>query len=177
MFEKIIEELRQENLCTHFILPLIGLNKFSFHSNFVNCYLTTTREIAVQVIEKKDVRSKCMINKDFKGIRTDGTYYYLIYSIPSIWLPDLRLFKVGKYSEMSELAKDTIRVQSGLIHNALTQTGNVETDVRLLALDKHPVLRNMWEHVIDPAEPIQGELLSIPSEKSYIELSTLPYQR
>lgn len=175
MSKKLIEELGRENLCTHFILPLLKMNKFSFvNSNFVNSYLTDQDHIVVQVVDRHFVHGKCVIHPHFKGIMTDAEkYLYYVYKIPVIWHNDLQLFKQGRYSEMSRLAKDTIKTQSGLPHNVLNKDGKMVSDGRLVALDKGRELKAMWEEEIVPAEPIEGELLSIPSEGSFINLGLL----
>lgn len=114
-----------------------------------------------------------MIHPQFEAILRDRDYCYYVYRVPLNWIADLKLFKKGKYSEMSELAKDTIRVQSGLPNNTRMSSGKLETDIRILALDKHKTLKNWWEEMINPWEPLSGELLSIPDERSFIELDLL----
>ena len=113
--------------------------------------------------------------------------YFIVYSIPQKWSNDVTLFMEGKFSKMSQAAKDAIMRFSGLGYKE-RKGDEVLTDGRLLALDKHPVLKKMWENELSSHTPyINGkgthrsvveldeetELLSIPGKESYIELEGL----
>ncbi len=179
MSQTLINELKDENLCTHFVLPLLKLNKFSFtSSNFVNCYLTEDgSKIIVNVVDTTLVSRKAIRHKNyFSSLPTDNSTY-LVYFVPVQWKSDVSLFMQGKFSMMSKHAKEVIRRFSGLNYK---QKGL--TDGRLLALDKHPVLKNMWENELTNVTGSQRsiveldedmELLSIPGKQSYINLEGL----
>lgn len=186
MSEKLIAELKTENLCTHFILPLLKLNKFSFMpSNFVNSFIATStyerdhlfvsvRYVAVQVIDPVYLSRRVYILSEFYGTyRDEHESWFLVYKISSRWINDLDLFLSGKYSEMSKDAKRMIINWSNLAYRQRDSNGTVVTDFRLCALEKERSLKDMWERMIDPREPINGELLSIPDEKTFIDLDTL----
>ena len=56
------------------------------------------------------------------------------------------------------------------------ENGLVVTDGRLLALEKHEIMKEMWEDRLSSRKSrveLQGELLSIPGKKSYIRLEDL----
>jgi hypothetical protein len=187
MSDKLIEELEAENLCTHFILPLLKLNKFSFGgSNFTNSFIAssdhvkdhlfiTENYIVVQVIEIAYLSRRIMLLDEYDGTYTDGSNHsYLVYRVPLRWVKDLWKFKEGKFSEMSEDAKLKIIQWSGLSYRYLDhKSGQVVTDVRIMALNKEKPLKKWWENRIVPLDPIEGELLSIPNGKSYINLDSL----
>ena len=105
------------------------------------------------------------------------TDLFLLYRIPPKWMRDVELFIAGKFSKMSENAKKTILVYSGLPYHR-AEDGRIVTDGRLLALYKHPMLKQMWERfIIDPnaktPEELPDELLTKPDERSYIDLNEL----
>jgi hypothetical protein len=101
-----------------------------------------------------------------------------VFNIPEIWVPDINLFTRGAYSKMSEFAKQTIKKGSGLKYDSKDDEGNLRTDAILLALDKHPILRETWENEL--SIDMKGyksfvtitsdmELLSLPSNHNYID--------
>lgn len=174
-----IKELLKENLCTYFVLSWLHLSKLSFVS-FVNTYLTADGKfVVVQVVDVNLVFSRVMRHPQFAGLYKKDGYYYLSYRIPVERRGDTRLFIQGKYSQMSEEAKALIRQHSSLLYKQRTKTG-VTTDGRLFALDKDPLLKDMWEGVLSQYDrnvrsnvcfTEDAELLSIPDEKSFIDLS------
>lgn len=180
MSEKLIEELRRENLCTHFILPLLKLNKFSFiASNFVNSYLWLNPDskrwyIIVQVIDPAYCRGKVFEHPLYMGTLKDSEYTYFQYLLGTDWYYDIETFLEGKFSEMSSKAKDKIRTYSGLEYRSLDSSGTIVSDARLQALEKSRTLKAMWERRIHPDDTIDGmELLSIPDERTFIDIHKL----
>jgi hypothetical protein len=186
MSTQLIEELRKENLCTHFILPLLKLSKFSFvASNFVNCYITkqslpSKTTIVVQVIDFHLLGPNMLFNPHFLRYFTDDKgYHYLEFFVPSKWRVDVVYFRTGRFSLMSKSAKEYIQRYSMLPYQ-LYNNGKVLTDMRLLALNKHPTLKTMWENELSYNEAFtsivelddDAELLSIPGDESYIDLTS-----
>lgn len=196
MSEKLIEELKRENLCTHFILPLLKLNKFSFVS-FVDSYIATSthekdclfvicKYIAIRIITPELLSRRILLMDEYYGMYEDQQgHIYVVYKVPGKWMPDLEQFIQGKYSEMSENAKKMIIRWSRLPYQRRDPvSGGVFTDGRICALYKESVLRDMWERKLDYVSPHgmvhipsyvdkDQELLSIPDERSFIELDTL----
>lgn len=170
MSEQLIEELKTENLCTYFILPLLKLSKVSFvKSNFIDCFITREgRTLAVKVYMVNLLSRKTYTAEYTRTVINDG-YNYVLYEIPSKWTRDVQLFRQGKFSKMSEAAKDHIRTYSGLEYRTPTRGGSYVTDGRLLALDRNPLLREMWESMYNVVLGDDDELLSIPGDKSYID--------
>lgn len=186
MSERLIEELKRENLCTHFILPLLKLNKFSFAS-FIDSYIATSthekdclfitcKYIAVRIVQTTLLSRRVFMKAEYHGLYRDDAKdnLYVVYKVPARWIADLDLFISGKYSEMSDNAKNMIIRWSRLPYRIRNPNdGHILTDGRLCALYKDSQLRDMWERRIEPWEHIHGELLSIPDERSFIELDTL----
>lgn len=179
MSEELINELKKENLCTHFILPLLKLNKFNFVvSNYMNSYLITVPEklfIAVQIIDPSLLDSKVYLLSTYYGnYKDENDYYYIVYEIPENWKADVQLFIQGKYSKFSAKAKSSIITWSRLEYcTRKVGSKKMYSDIRLMALTQENSLREMWEKAIAPAEKIQGELLSIPDETSFITFEQL----
>lgn len=104
----------------------------------------------------------------------DG-FFYLVYEIPKVWEHDIELFMKGKFSKMHPKAHTAIRVYSGLEYKKKTNKGIV-TDGILLALTRSPMLRQMWIDEFKLCETSldeNDELLSIPPDKSYINIEDL----
>lgn len=190
MSQQLIEELREVNLCTYYVLPLLKLSKFSFlRSNFLNSYLTPDgSDIVVEIVEPLLLSRNVLTDHQYRGKfkRTNSTC--LVYRIPQKWGNDIVLFMEGKFSHMTRAAKEAIKRFSGLDNRKKGKDGVPLTDGRLLALDKHPVLKKMWESELSSITPSQdgkstqrsvvelgedAELLSIPGKESYISLEGL----
>lgn len=172
MRDPFIEKLNEKNLCTWYGLPFLNLNVSAFGcTNFINSYqVRYTYLIAVEV---KDIQ-QCMpvMNISFfvKMAQVSDKEYFL-FEVPDFWKDDYELFLEGKYSKMSEDAKLKIKEVSGLKYEVPDKTGAKLTDAILMALDKHPVLRNKWSEIIGISEYLlPEELLSPPSENSFIVL-------
>lgn len=171
MSSTVIQELGKDNLCTYFVLPLLRLNKFSFMgSNFINAYLTKdSKYVAVQVYDTVLITQMVSTHPGYQKTELRDGFFYFIFLIAPKWRHDVDLFKEGKFSKMSKAAREIIYQWSGLDYKK--QDGHkVHTDMRLLALVKHPSLRRMWEKEFDIDFGPDDELLERPPEKSYITL-------
>lgn len=189
MSQALIDELKRENLCTHFVLPLLKLNKFSFiASNFVNCYLSPDGiTVLVQVMDTQLLSRKVFVHPEYRGLRMhpEGRAHgmLMLFQVPIKWRADVKLFIEGKFSLMTKAAKDTIVRHSGLPYHERTGEGKkTVTDGRLLALERHKLLKSMWESELSSTDSrstgrvtlTEGfELLSIPGEESFIDPQNL----
>ncbi len=173
MNKKVLTELARHNLCTYFILPLIKLNKFKFahESNFVNSFLSPDGlYIYVQVVEHIFIEHILDLHPQYDGLYTNQDKHNLIrYKIPSRFKQDVVLFMKGKFSALSSNAKKAITKYSGLIYKDLNENGIVVSDIRLLALEQSPIVKEMWEEYLKVTLSKDSELLSIPSSECYIE--------
>ena len=115
MSQALNNALKQENLCTHFILPLLKLNKISFTSSgFVNALLTIDRAYRCEDRGTESSR-KVLAHPDFTAIYKDVDGYYLVmFRLRDVWQKDVGLFCEGKYSQLSSKAKEYIIRYSGL---------------------------------------------------------------
>lgn len=169
----LIDELRRENLCTHYVLPLLKLNKFSF-SSFVNCFLLKDKAgLAVSIVELLLLDRRVQRHLNYVGVWQGdryAPYYYVVYSLPLKWSADIDLFLKGKYSAMTNSAKDHIIRYGGLPYRKRDMHGNIVTDHRLLALERNERLKEWWEHALVVELSSSAELMSIPNERTFIDL-------
>ena len=177
MTNEVLKELFRYNLCTYFVLPMLKLNKFRFiaESNFVDSYLSYNGDfVLVKVLETLFFEHNLSLHPQFDGVyKDDEGYRYVRYRIPERFKPDVDLFQAGEYSKMSKASKDLIYRHSGLLYKELNPSGNVSTDIRLLALERSRVVREMWEDHLDVCISEDAELLSIPPFQSYVDLAEL----
>lgn len=173
MPDPFITKLNERHLCSWYVLPLLGLNVEMFGlSNFINAYqITQSYFIAVQVVDMHLCLDVCKNPFYRQSIIKDNTDY-LIFFVPNNWRPDYKLFLLGKYTKMSEEAKQKIRELSGLKYEVPDQHGNKLTDAILMALENHYVLRRKWAEVLGMYEnDLPEELLSTPISSSFITLN------
>jgi hypothetical protein len=176
--EELIAELHRENLSTYFILPLLKLNKKSFvaEDNFINSYLTRDGlYIFVKVKLVTFFMARTILHPQYLDLWTDktGAEYYQ-FSIPPKWQMDVQTFINGKYSQLSNEAKQMIQQHSGLQYRVRSAPDNVPiTDVRLLALEKSIAVRNMWEEHYGVRLDEKDELLSIQESKAFMDITLL----
>ncbi|RWZ86777.1 MAG: hypothetical protein EO766_13300 [Hydrotalea sp. AMD] len=96
---------------------------------------------------------------------------FLIFEIPTMWAADLRRFIQGRYTKMSDEAKQKIRELCGLKYEVKDSAGNLITDAILMALEQHESLKHKWMEVLEVREDdLPEELLSPPSHSSFIIL-------
>lgn len=99
------------------------------------------------------------------GEQTEDSHQFMVFRIPALFEPDIELFRAGKYSQFSDMVKFTIRAYSGLKYNWKDDKGNLITDAILMALEKHPALKQKWEEELGlPAHILTDdcELLNPP---------------
>ena len=173
MDKEPLREINMSNLCTHYILPLLKLNYFRFggDSNFINCYLSTNgKKLYVKTLESFFVSKEALQHPFFKQIIEYKDYEYIVYRIPAEFGVDIELFMAGKYSRMSEKAKNLIRTYSGLPYKCTVGTKTV-TDGRLLALTRSNSLRNAWSDYLNTYVLNEDdELLDKPRQQWFMDL-------
>lgn len=175
---ELIAAIHRENLCTYFVLPLLKLNKqrFAGEPNFMDSYLNEALDtIYVQVKSTVPIQHSIVRHPQYMGVWKDVQgRLFIEYRIPDNWKPDLRLFRAGKFSKMSNEAKERIRLFSGLQYRERRETdGVIVTDLRILALDKSIAIREMWEEHYGVVLDDEQELLSIPASRSFINKDIL----
>jgi len=175
MSDPFIEKLNEKHLCSWYILPLLDLNVEAFGiSNFVNGYqVKGTYLISIRVLDMH-LCAETLLSEYYDSGVTIGNNDYLLFQVPAEWRKDYEKFLSGKYSKMSEGAKQKIRDMSGLKYEVADENGNKLTDAILMALDNHPVLRRKWVELINTTDQwIPEELLSPPAESSFITIESL----
>lgn len=165
-YKEVLTEINRCNLCTYFILPLVGLTEKSFGGIFVNSFIShDPLSIVVQVASVELITKECRK----KAIHLWGNNHggFIQYHIAVPWAKDVAKFCRGEYSSMSKAAKDIIKERSGLIYRD-DSSGEDRTDIRLLALDGEEAVRVYWERELQCKIDPNQELLSNPPETSFI---------
>jgi len=166
------KEKRSFNLCTIYVLPLVGLNKYSFGTttdNYVNSYLSEDNSHVI--VELKGYVGNVITNKtSYRFAYPKDGHNFVVFELPANYRNDAEKFRQGKYSEFSEDAKKIIKKGSGLKHKVPVVGGKVETDIALLALDKDEELKQYLEKKLGVKLSANAELASIPGEDNFIEL-------
>lgn len=177
--DEFIAQLNEKNLCTWYLLPLIGLNCHSFGGgNFIDSYILsvesepTLRLLAVSVRDFR-ICKELVHHPRFYGNTTfeDGGTV-MIFSIQEKWREDYQLFIEGKYSRMSIAAKEEIKQYSGLKYQVQESPDMTPiTDAVLMALDKNTALKNYWlEELEIPESSLPDEYLSLPRPQTFLVL-------
>ncbi len=172
MAESTIKKMYGYNLCTYYLLPLLHLNRFMFgQDNFLNCYVDEkNRYLYVKVRDLFDSEIPYKNSWYETTVTKDGALYF-VYRIPFRWESTVLLFRDGRYSEFSELTKETIIRHTDLAYKVQNEAGDIFTDARLLALDRAPILVRSFADELDVDESVlQGELVSPPKPEEFITL-------
>lgn len=163
----------KHNLCTYYLLPLIGLNKFSFgvEINFKNCYVNregTELSVEVEFILQRLEGTPHLLRTYY----LDGSCYY-VFELPKKWHPDFENYIIGAYTKFSPAAKSLIFKQSGLRYRQLNENNRPSTDLRLLAIDDDQIRRDILRTKLIEYYGVfieeSAELLSPPIDGSFTD--------
>lgn len=155
------------------MLPLLGLNRFSFsnvESNFINSYIAED-DIHLVVEMKCQVTTIISNQPTYKLKFEKNGVHYAVFEIPVFYRPDVKKFREGKYSQFSESAKATIRKKSGLRYRVPLKGGGWTSARELLALDKDKDLRKTLEKELVVQIDDDAELASIPGPENFYALN------
>lgn len=174
MSTMFLNRINEKNLCTWYILPLLELNISSFvECNFSNSYMTKDGKFIVVEVNSINYCPQLLSSRFYQKHIQKEKSDLIVFEIPNEWESDVQLYLTGRYSRLSNNAKKLIRLNSGLAFKVDTEWGKW-TDAILLALEKHPALREQWiielTHTTPPEFPEDLELLSIPSESTFIDM-------
>ena len=164
-----MSEKRSVNLCSIYMLPLLGLNQFSFGGKFINSYVSKDNQHIV-VECSNPLTNQFLTNQNFRFALEKEGKYLAVFSVPPIYQEDITKFREGKYSQFSDSAKNVIRKKSGLPWKVPSSNGKVSSAKELLALDKDKVLKQYWEKVLEVELDNEAELISVPDERNFIDL-------
>ena len=136
----------------YYILPLVGVTFKELKKNdqYIRTYLSDDCNIVI--IEFKSLEED-YYSKEFISVFIDSGRFFQIYSIPEKFKEDMKLITKGKYSKISQEAKETVMKLSGLPFNKMIN-GKRVTSAPLLALNKSPELKKYQE-----------ERLNVPMDK------------
>jgi len=164
------------NLCNTYILPLVGCNTLSFGvSNLVNSFVADN-DVNV-VVHLRQISTTIMQHKWYRYHFERSGEVFVVYEIPEQLRETVKLFREGKYSQFSTLAKEAIRIQNkkaGMNYNTPSpipgNSGRVITSRELMALDKGESLRKLLESELQVKIDKDAELASIPGEECFFAL-------
>jgi hypothetical protein len=170
-------EKRSVNLCAHYLLPLISLNKLMFGKpdNFINCYLSEEGKHLVVEVKEFPVQLEQHTCYKFDLVNEFGTM--IVFEIPSDYNTTVKQFIDGKFSHFSPEVKDIIRKKSGLRWRIPIAGGGVISAKELLALDRDDALRRSMEEQLAVKLSPEAELMSIPDETNYYNLGLRQVQQ
>jgi hypothetical protein len=171
MLKELLKEIRNTNLCTWYLLPIIGLNRFSFDGLFLNSYLERRRMWVI--VHVPDIN---LVPRQYVGhaIRTWSNIRggYLAYELADYWKDDVYAYMSGKYSRFSDELKALIIERSGLSYQEPTESGTFVTDFRLMALKGHQELRTYLCSELNVTEDsLPEDLLSVPPPESFMDVT------
>jgi len=167
-----MSEKRSVNLCSTYVLPLLGLNRYSFGSpeKFINSYVSED-DLHI-VVECTHQYSTVIVNHpNFKLGMEKGDVYIAVFDVPVYYREDVKKFREGKYSQLTESAKNMIRKKSGLPYKVPIPGGGYRSAPELLALDKDKVLKKHLEESLGTKIDNDAELASIPGEDNFYNLN------
>lgn len=179
MPDPFIQLLKEKNLCSWYILPLIDLNPFMFRKfnnskeqlNFINAYMVRGENQIAVTVKDNTYSSHIYRHSCFNVMYTEYGIDYQLFNIPRRWHSDVRKFIQGRYTKFSEEAKQKIKELSGLNYNIPDSVGMPRTDAILCALDRNQALVNKWMEVLNvPEHVLPEELLSPPDHTQFITI-------
>ncbi len=169
-----MSEKRSISLCSTYILPLLGMNRYSFgESNFINSYINEEGNHAI--VELKIITQAIQRHNRFRFSFKNDERNFAVFEIPTEFLETVQLFIQGKYSQFSQTAKTLIKKGSALKYHVAKPGGGYTSARELLALDKHEELRRALEQELSiPGSPVRidrnAELQDIPDERDFYKL-------
>lgn len=129
-----------DNLVALYVLPFLNISYRLFGNQFRNAKITRDLD-AIFVYISGEVSDQHWDNPFFQNDYSKGrNMSVLVYSVPKIHELDLKKFSQGRYSELSNFAKNKIKRHSGLAYEKIVNGTDICTDMKLLVLDKHEVL-------------------------------------
>ena len=151
----------------YFVLPIYGISYTSIKSSYINSYLNKEGTNLFIRFNNFDDEPKNLPN--YLGSVAIEDNSYIVLGTPEEYLKDIRLIIKGKYSLLSKKAKDRIRVLSGLTYKVNKEKNIMTVDAPLLALDRHPKLKEILEKELNVTIDKESELFDKLTESGFIE--------
>lgn len=89
---------------------------------------------------------------------------------------DVAYFRAGRYSYMSDAAKERILKVSDMVYNYADATGRAFSDVKMLGLIRHKALKDELEAQLETTLDDHQELLPAPKDEWLIRLADLTWK-
>ncbi len=163
--------INRYNMATYYLLPLIGLNKSSFgcDTNFINCFVDN--EGTKLYVSVQTSRFGPLNHPGILEIKDEHPNALFVFYFPAKWKAHFELFKSGQYSKFCMNARRIINLGSDLAYNQSSKYGSVNTDLRLIAMDRDcagwEIMRKRFSDYLDVEIAASAELLSAPDPSSF----------
>lgn len=175
MSRDLLKELYRHNLCSVYLLPLLGINMFDFGpDNFVNCFVEPGGEYLHVEVADYTVTETPYHSPYYHGMLEVDGRKFIHYRLPGEWKHTFEMYREGKYSSFTKAAKAVIIQYSGLNWRAPSDKPNVLlSDARLLAMfRKESLARTLAEDLNISPELFGGELVAPPKSHEFLSLLT-----
>ena len=171
MISRFLPRVDGDTVLNYYALPLVGTNRKYYGANFITTKVNKEGTVVFVQI-KEDIYDP----DDFPLKAKEGDKLYLYFKVPTIFHQDMRKIIIGKYSEISEKAKNLIISNSGLQVN-VRQGDEFFTSKLILALTKSKELKKYYYNKLKIKETesklydalSQVELAEKVSEDDFIE--------
>ena len=150
----------EANKCSIFVLPILGKHYMFYEKALDNVYLYEKdglENVVCFVFNKSLTDSKAEELRNMSGYLSDKKGKFL-YSIPDEYIEDIRLFKAGRYSLMSNDYKQRV-----LRCNIASTIKDITTSQLYGILYKTKGMREHWKKILGEELPQEAECWSIPN--------------
>lgn len=159
----LTKEIEFYSKTTDFILPMLG-NHISIYSKYLyNVYLHPEFEDCICVVFNQNNDEELMNKLEstdgyIDDIEVKNKQIY-IFKLPDEFLPNLKLFKLGKYSKFDKKYKEVI-----LLNNIPNKIDFEINDCILYGILYHKdKMKAYWEEKLDAKLPYDAEYWSVPN--------------
>ena len=177
--------LESKNISTYYLIPLLRItpDQLGGAKNILNSYISRDHKRLIVSVSNPEIISTHNLGSHTVIERDEFVYY--VFVLPKKFDRDVELFMKGKYSRISSKSKNLIRRYSNLASGETEESefGELKTttSIWLLALDRKPSVRKMWEEILysDPDTETEftedTEVLSVPEEDKIYLAEELTY--
>ncbi|WP_428743178.1 hypothetical protein [Tenacibaculum sp.] len=154
----------KESLVAYYLLPACQLSFKTFGLFFKDAKISRDfRTIRVEM--SSGCKEPYWENLFYQTDWTENNITFAIFRIPDIFIKDVELFALGKYSKMSDNLKKRIYRLSGLFYNKRIDN-TIVTDKKLLALTKSPILKEWIESTYKVRKGKNSEFIQLKNKDS-----------
>jgi hypothetical protein len=163
-----MEPNKDEIIIKYFVLPMFKLSFAPLAKIYIAGYINREGTHLFVNLSVNDFSFEFNNLYDGNFVLNNTSLY--MFETDSVLIPDMRLLIKGKYSKMSDLAKDRIRQYSGLAYKSYDSLTNTETSsTPLMALYKDPIYKQKLEMSLGIHLPDSAELYDKLTENVFIE--------